>query len=237
MNIAGSGSLPGGDYNEGIHISGSGKVTGNTSCTEFTISGAGRVNGDLRCSGQTKFSGSGTIEGNLETAELNVSGSGKVNGVTHSNRCHVSGSFHTASVSTNELHVSGMINSDGDVSAENAVIHGGIHAGGLINAEKLEIRFDGNSHADSIGGSSIQIHRKKITTGFFGRLFGMQHIDDFKVNGSIEGDVIDLDHTSAESVIGREVKIGPGCRIGSVSYIEKIDISNEAEIGSCTQQV
>ena len=76
MKIAGSGSLPGGDYNEEIIISGSGKITGSASCTEFKISGSGKVAGDLRCSGQFGISGSGHINGSLLAPEVKVSGSG-----------------------------------------------------------------------------------------------------------------------------------------------------------------
>lgn len=238
MNIAGSGSLPGGEYNEGIHISGSGKVTGNTSCTEFSISGSGKVEGDLRCSGKTKIAGSGTIDGNLDTVEFSVSGSGKVNGAVQGKNCHISGSFHAASLTTNNLHVGGSFKSDGDVSAENATIRGCITSGGLINAEKLDVEFDSTSSADSIGGSYIKIRKKgSAGSGFLGRMFGKKESGYFNVNGSIEGDVIDIEYTIADSVVGREVKIGPGCKIGSVTYTEKIQISNESEVGTTTQQI
>ena len=47
MVISGSGSLPGGDYNEEVRISGSGVINGNISCTEFSISGSGEVRGNI----------------------------------------------------------------------------------------------------------------------------------------------------------------------------------------------
>lgn len=232
MNIAGSGSLPGGDYNEGIHISGSGKVKGNTSCTEFSISGSGKVEGDLHCTGKVKISGSGTIEGNVDTVEFSVAGSGKVNGLLRGDKCTVSGSFHAGSVSAGNLHVGGSMKSDGDVSAENAVVRGGISAGGLINAEKLDVEFDSTSDADSIGGSQISIRKKNPTGGFIGKLFGKKESGYFNVNGSIEGDVIYIEYTIAESVVGREVNIGPGCKIKNVSYTDSIKISDDAEVES-----
>ncbi|MCR5477749.1 MAG: hypothetical protein K6E92_09050 [Lachnospiraceae bacterium] len=48
--------------------------------------------------------------------------------------------------------------------------------------------------------------------------------------------MIDLEHVTAESVVGREVKIGPGCRIGRVLYTESANISPEAEVGQQEKQ-
>lgn len=233
MKIAGSGSLPGGDYNEEIIISGSGKITGSASCTEFKISGSGKVAGDLRCSGQFGISGSGHINGSLLAPEVKVSGSGHVDGAVQTGKCHVSGSFHTGSVDCNELHSSGAIHSDGDISVEDVVIHGSVRCGGLLNGERIDVECDGRSSADSIGGSFIKIRKKGVIAGLFQRLFGGKDADCFQVAGSVEGDVIDLEYTVAESVVGRDVRIGPGCRIKRVLYTETADISPDAEVESC----
>ncbi len=232
MVISGSGSLPGGDYNEEVRISGSGVINGNVSCTEFSISGSGEVQGNLHCTGNAKISGSGSVKGNLEAGETSISGSGTVSGNVKGNRCNVSGMFEAGGIMVNELNVSGKIKAGGDISAENAVIHGMIEAAGLINAEKFDTAFDYDSSAEAIGGSFIHIRRKGLAAGFFSRLFKGNKGGCFTVSGSIEGDVIDIEYTTAESVVGREVIIGPGCKIGKLTYIEKINISPEAEVGS-----
>jgi len=231
MVISGSGSLPGGDYNEEVRISGSGVINGNISCTEFSISGSGEVRGNMRCTGNTKISGSGSVKGNLEAYETSISGSGTVSGNVKGNKCNVSGMFEAGSIMVNELNVSGKIIARGDISAENAVIRGTIEAVGLINAEKFDVTFDYDSSAEAVGGSFIHIRRKGLVGGFLSKLFKGDKGGYFSVSGSIEGDVIDIEYTTAESVVGREVIIGPGCKIGKLTYIEKIDISPEAEVG------
>ena len=230
MNIAGNGSLPGGEYQEEIQIHGSGTITGNVSCTDFGISGSGTVEGDLRCSGLMKISGSGKVKGNLEAEEVNVSGGGTIDGAVRCKKATVSGSMQTAAVAANEIHVSGLIETKEDISAEDVVIHGGVKAGGLINAERLEVIFDGSSHANSIGGSLIRIRRKGVIASIFQRLFGKGDIGVFSVNGSIEGDEIDLEYVTAESVTGKNVKIGPGCRIGRVVFSGAYQCSEESEV-------
>ena len=162
MKISGAGSLPGGDYQEEIHIGGSGKVTGNVSCTEFGISGTGTVLGNLRCSGKVNSSGSGKVKGDLEANDVSTSGAFSVDGGLHCKKTAASGMLQAASVTADAIHVSGMLKGDEDISAEDAVIHGCVESGGLINAEKLEVVFDSGSKANCIGGSSIRIRRKGV---------------------------------------------------------------------------
>lgn len=235
MNIAGSGSLPGGEYQEDINISGSGKITGSTSCTNFNVSGSGKVEGDLCCRGDLKFSGNGQIKGNLEAAKVSVSGNGKVGGSVQCDSCSVSGNFQAQSLATNNLHTSGMLRTEGDIAAEDAVIRGCVVADGLINAEKLDIIFDFRSSANSIGGSFIKIRRKGAVARLFTILLGKRKSDHFQVAGSIEGDVIDIEYVIADTVIGREVKIGPGCKIGTLTYTDSLNLNPESEVGTCSK--
>lgn len=237
MNISGSGSLPGGDYQDAINISGCGKVTGNVSCTDFNVSGSGSVEGDLRCLGDAKISGNGNIKGNMDAIAVSVSGNGKVGGSLQCEKCSSSGNLKVDSIAANELHVSGLLRSDGDVTSEDAVIRGGITCNGLINAEKLDVIFDFGSSANSIGGSFIKIRRKGVVGGLFARMFGKKKGGIFQVTDSIEGDVIDIEYVVANSVMGRDVKIGPGCKIGQVIYGETISVSTDAEIEHCDKQV
>lgn len=235
MNISGSGSLPGGEYQETINISGSGKITGSTSCTGFGISGSGKVEGDLHCSGKVKFSGNGKIKGNLDASEVAISGNGEVGGALRCDKCSASGNIKAKSIAANTLHVSGMCRTDEDIAAEDAVFRGGLSVGGLINTEKLDVIFDFGSSANAIGGSFIKIQRKGAVAGLFIRLFGKLKSALFQVNTSIEGDVIDVEYVVAQSVIGRDVKIGPGCKIECVIYGDTIEIDKSAEVGTYKQ--
>lgn len=235
MNIAGAGSLPGGVYDDKISISGSGKITGTVSCTSFHSSGSGKVDGDLFCSEEFHSSGSCKIEGSVQAESVSTSGSFHAAGtVSTPGTIHSSGSFHSKGVTASELRSSGSIVAEGDISAEEVKASGRLSCTGLLNAENIHIRFGGNSGAGSVGGSSIKIVRGDNMNigGFFSRLFGAKDVNRFDVPGSIEGDEIELNHVGAASVTGRVVKIGPGCDIGQVFYIDSIEISDDASVGS-----
>ena len=235
MVISGSGSLPGGDYMEEVRISGSGKVNGSISCTELSISGSGKVCGDLRSEGKASISGSGSVEGDAQVKEFAVSGSGHVHGELKGEKCSVAGSFHVGSVSVQELSSSGSIHVCGDLSAEQAVIRGAIYADGLINAENLDVAFESDSRADSIGGSTVKIRKKGVVHGLLDRIFKAGKEGTFQVKGSIEADEIDIEYVEADTVVGRNVVIGPGCKIKHLSYSESIKISPEAEVSESSR--
>ena len=231
MRIAGSGSLPGGDYNEDIAISGSGKITGNASCTGFSIAGSGKVQGDLVCRGKFAIAGSGKVEGNLTAETAAVSGSGAIGGASNvSGDFRVSGACRTGAVKCGKFIISGAVNTDGDVSAEEATIRGSIDCSGLINAEIVDAEISGDSFADSIGGGTITIRDRKGAQGFFSRLLSHRARNRFTVANNIEGDVITLENVTADTVIGRDVTIGPGCKVRHVVYTNHIEISAEADV-------
>ncbi|MBO4626790.1 MAG: polymer-forming cytoskeletal protein [Lachnospiraceae bacterium] len=229
MNISGSGSLPGGDYGEDIRISGSGSIKGSISCTGLTISGSGHVYGEVNCHGKVHVSGSGKIDGALHAAEVHVSGSTHIDGpATVDQKMHVSGAAHVLSLRCGELESSGALKASGDVSAEKITIRGAIRCEGLINAENVDVDMGGDCYADAIGGSVILI-RDGAIRGLISRLFKSAG-NIFTVKNSIEGDDITLFNVVADTVIGRNVRIGDGCRIRHVIYGESIDISEKSEV-------
>ena len=229
MNISGSGSLPGGDYGEDIRISGSGSIKGSISCTGLAISGSGHVYGEVNCHGAIRVSGSGRIDGAVHAADIQVSGSTHFDGpATVDGKMHVSGAAHITSLHCGELVSSGALKAAGDVSAETITVRGAINSEGLINAENIDVEMGGDCYADAIGGSVILI-RNGAVRGLLARLFkGAGSI--FTVRTNIEGDDITLSNVVADTVIGRNVRIGDGCRIRQVIYSELINISEKAEV-------
>ena len=115
----------------------------------------------------------------------------------------------------------------GDIEAETAVLSGAAEIGGLLNAETVEISANRAVHISAIGGGSIHVLQKDTATilGLFHTSPGCARI------GSIEGDNIELENVEAEIVRGKYVRIGHGCRIGTVEYGENL----EAEPGTVRQ--
>ena len=86
---------------------------------------------------------------------------------------------------------------------------------------------NGNLEADetSISGSgTVRGNVKGSRCNVSGMFEAAGLINAEKFNAAFDYD------SSAESVVGREVIIGPGCKIGKLTYIEKINISPEAEV-------
>lgn len=231
MNISGSSTMPGGEYGS-VSISGAGKINGSLKCTGLHCSGAARIHGSADCSGEIRSSGSVKIEGSAHCQSLSASGSLIVDAeLTVQQQSHSSGSVHVSGhLTADEIHASGSLDAQavhcrefkcsgacriaGDLEAETAVLSGAAEIGGLLNAEAVELAPSRYVHIGAIGGSSIRIHQRDTTT-----LFGL-----FRTNsgcakiGSIEGDEIALEYVEAETVRGRNVHIGAGCKIGRVEY-------------------
>lgn len=233
MNIAGSGSLPGGVYDESISISGSGHVNGDVACKDFTVSGSGHVQGSLTANGCYRISGSSHVDGEVYAEEFHVSGSCHVGGkVTVKETASISGSTKCESLRANEIQISGGCSIEGDMTAEVARIKGSIQSDGLLNAEDIEIEFFSKSRFGSIGGCKITVTRHSSERKGF-HLFsrGQKNTKDvLTVSESIEGDELYLEHVTAKEVSGRIVTIGPGCNIETLSYAESLELSPESYV-------
>lgn len=241
MNISGSSTMPGGEYGS-VSISGAGKINGSLKCTGLHCSGAARIHGSADCSGEIRSSGSVKIEGSAHCQSLSASGSLIVDAeLTVQQQSHSSGSVHVAGhLTADEIHASGSLDAQavhcrefkcsgacriaGDLEAETAVLSGAVEIGGLLNAETVEISVNPAVHIHAIGGGTIRVLQKDTTTflGIFRTSPGCARI------GSIEGDDIELEYVEAEIVRGKYVRIGRGCRIGTVEYGENL----EAEPGT-----
>ena len=235
MKISGNGSIPGGSYNEEITISGNGKITGNVSCTDLKISGSGNASGDLTCSGHFSISGSGHVKGALTAQSASINGSGHIDGsVNVKGNLSANGSTHAGRIQCGVLTAAGDLNAQGDISAESAVINGAVKCSGLFNAGSLNVKMSGKCFADSIGGSEISIHDRKDAVKLISRLFRLSG-NVFTVKNSIEGDEIDLENVEADTVTGRNVTIGPNCKIRRVIYSENLTVSDKATVESSEQ--
>ena len=128
------------------------------------------------------------------------------------------------------FRASGACRVSGDVEAETAVLSGAVEIGGLLNAETVEISANRAVHISAIGGGTIRVLQKDTATvlGIFHTSPGCARI------GSIEGDNVELENVEAEIVRGKYVRIGHGCRIGTVEYGENLE-AEPGTVGHSTQ--
>lgn len=235
MKISGSSTMPGGEYGN-VTISGAGKMQGNVKCARLACSGAAKVNGDVQaeeiscsgsiqvkgnvqCSGRLATSGSFRTEGSIQAGEIKCSGSIRGAGTISGDIIRISGSLEAGqNISGHRVNLSGVCHVDGGMEAEAVELTGRAQIAGLLNAETIAILAEGQSEISDIGCTAITVARRQQGQGLLSQLFS-RAIGSLTV-GTIEGDEIKLEYTTAKVVRGKQVVIGPGCKIGRVEYTE-----------------
>ena len=227
VKISGSGTIAGGEYNI-VKISGSGKIDGDVRCKIIGISGCASIDGyiytdELKISGSCKIigdtkceigkvSGSATIEGNMSGKEIRISGGTKIAG----------------NMNFNTIETSGSLTTSGDVEGENVIINGVCKVDGLINGENIDIKLHSKSCSKEIGGEKITISGRETSSLL--RIFSKAASRGSFVCESIEGNEIDIEYTESSVVRGRNINIGPGCKISKVEYYDTLEIHENAEV-------
>lgn len=207
-----------------VVISGSGVVTSDSPLDEFRCAGSGKVTSDLRAR-EVSISGACKVDGSCDSDEFHASGSVKVAGGMKVGEFHSSGSVAIGSdlqgkeikssgslvvggsvLNSGEVRVSGKMEVEGSVKAQEFHSTGRFRIGESLEAQEIEIRVGGTSKVPLIKGQEITVRS--------GRDGG-----DLVV-GTVEGEEIHLESTRADVVRGKTVRIGPFCTIGVVEAEE-----------------
>ena len=231
VRISGSGVIPAGEY-DNISVSGSSRMSGVVKCSSLSASGSLRGE-SLDCTGKIKTSGSTSLAGNVRANSISASGTFKCGrDVFATDSISTSGTFKCGgSVKCNKLSVSGSVSVNAGIEAERVESSGMLRCGGLINAEQVHVKSCDKLEAASIGGTTVVIKLSKFKR-FFKRIPIISGaVKNARVANSIEADEVNIEYVNCPKVMGRVVKIGRGCRIDSVEYSEKIEISNSASVG------
>ena len=243
MKVSGSGSIPGGEY-ENVRISGSGKCHGNIKCISFHASGSAHCASSVECTEGFHVSGSGHVEGDVKAGNFHCSGSAHIDGgVEVQTELRASGSCHVGKncISHGKLRASGSLSVEGEIEAETAHISGVLRCKGLLNAEEVQMTLGrrNSSRVGAIGGSRIVVEYG-ADSGNVIRLFGFQlgKLSSsregiiLQVEESIEGDEMTLEGVETPLVVGKNIRIGDGCRIGTVRYSGVLEVSEKATVGN-----
>ncbi|HLB67844.1 MAG TPA: hypothetical protein VJN63_05205 [Thermoplasmata archaeon] len=196
---------------EAIKIVGSGVVSGNPVRTvEFKSAGSAKVQGSLIAE-VARIAGVCNFEGDVQVEEFRSAGSVRIAGTLKAETVEASGSLQVdGSIEAEEVSSSGSLQVKGAVGAESFRSSGSVRIDGGLKAEDVEIDLGGTSRIPTIEGESIQV---KATGGFF-RVRGDLTAD------RIEGVDVELEATTATSVKGEDVTIGPHCKIDVVEARE-----------------
>ncbi len=237
-SISGAGVISGGTY-ERVTISGAGKIDGDVETDDLRISGAGKVAGKVRAR-EITVSGTTTFAAGVHADEMRVSGSARVDGPVQVKELKCAGTFKaTHDVSSEYIKISGSLHVDADVEAEIFKTSGGFQISGLLSADRIEIALGGRCTAREIGGEKIAVRRggwreRGILFDGLIRLFTGGGPASLHAQ-LIEGDEVFLEDTTAETVRGKTVEIGPGCEIGTVEYSESLRVAHDATVKNKTR--
>jgi len=232
-SISGAGTIGGGIYDR-VSISGAGKVTGDLTAEDIKISGAGKIQGKVEAN-TIAASGSAVFSEDVIADEMKISGSARVDGQVKVKELKCSGSFKTGKgISSEYIKVSGNLRTEGDVEAEIFKASGGFRIGGLLSADRVEIKLGGRCEVREIGGEKIEVTRggwreKGILLDGLIKLFTGGGNAELHAQ-LIEGDEITLEDTTADTVRGKTVEIGPGCNIETVEYSESLRVADGATV-------
>ncbi|MBA4603606.1 polymer-forming cytoskeletal protein [Thermoactinomyces mirandus] len=224
--INGYGSFSGGEY-QVVRINGLGKVKGDIHCVQFTTNGDSLIEGNVQ-SESLRVTGSSTVEGKLKTRETKVNGQLTTEAQMDTKDISINGSaVIKGKLSADQADIRGAITVEEDLEAEAVSIKGVFNIKGLLNAGKVHIELLGNAKAKEIGGEKIVVKKSGIALN---KLLKSFFADKSLSVDVIEGDEIELEYTRAKIVRGKNVKIGPGCKVDLVEYQDSYDADSEAEV-------
>lgn len=227
LDISGAGKVQGDVVCAGtVDCSGAAKILGNLEAENLDSSGSFTVEGNCIVHDDTDTSGAARILGSLETGSIDSSGSLVVEGycaVHGTLDCSGAVDFKSA-LRAETVDASGSFNAGGEVSAETFACEGVLHIDGLLNAEEISLKLVSDSVIRDVGGAEIHVHSKRAH-----RLFGFGPKGMLHTN-TIEGDLLDLEYTEADVVRGREIHIGPGCRIRRAEYGDLLTVDPNASV-------
>lgn len=127
----------------------------------------------------------------------------------------------------------------GDLEAEIFRASGGFDIRGLLSADRIEIHPGGRCRVKEIGGARIDIRRygSRDHSGLLDSL--LRALSSAWGGGLeaelIEGDEIYLENTRADVVRGKQIEIGPHCKIGLIEYSESLKVHDNSDVGQQTK--
>ncbi|UPK43450.1 hypothetical protein [Paenibacillus pabuli] len=222
MNKHFAGSL---DKKHDISIIGDGSSSGGV-YGKVKVVGDSSFNDTLICD-QFKCTGTSVIYGSLESTDIKITGT-----LTLKERAAASDKDQESNYASNlyakaeHMKVVGELHVSGDCQVEHMKLNGRFTITGMLSAEDMTLRIMGPSEVREMGGSIISVKSGK------GKLFESLFSEQKSVLKAelIEGDDIELEYTEAEVVRGDKIKIGPGCRIGTVEYRSSLLIHPQSEV-------
>ncbi len=237
LTITGNGSSSGGVFRN-VKIVGEAKIDSDLDCLAFKSTGTAVITGNMK-STSCHVVGEVRMKGNLETGEAKINGMMDIDGNVKTKEIKSRGETRIrGSVAGEDVHLEGLFAIKGNCEAESLHMKGVFTIEGLLNAGFVEMKTHSKCRIKEIGGEKIDIRRG--TGSVLKRWLGAFYLPSDFFEGvldadTIEGDDIYVEHTSAKTIRGTNVVIGPGCSIGHVEYANRFQKTDDSNVGSLMQ--
>ncbi|HED03386.1 MAG TPA: polymer-forming cytoskeletal protein [Candidatus Fraserbacteria bacterium] len=173
VTIAGSGRVSGGTY-QSVSVAGSGVIEGDVQAKTINTAGSCRFEGSVKAE-EMKTAGSCRVEGDIKAGELQMTGSTRIGGRVAADVFKSAGSQRIGKkLTAGYIKLSGSCQVGSDVEADKFVSAGSFQVEGLLSADEVEIRLEGDCRAKEIGGERIEVRRK----GSFGASFSAEDLKE-----------------------------------------------------------
>lgn len=184
--VEGIGSIYGGEFDR-IEIEGVGTIKGDVKANTINIEGVGKCTG------------------NVETVDFFIEGVLTLSNSIRAKRIRIEGVVNqtNSNIESDTIYCDGVLNTDGEISADNIEVGGCIIAHELYG-DRIKIIYDIRRHG-----------KLKLPN-----IFGIVGIGNTKYDGCrvdiMEATHIELEGVNSSSVSGETVIIGPNCNIKQV---------------------
>ncbi len=195
---------------------------------DFIISGVGKINGGEFDT--VRVGGIGTCTSSIKAKNLHIEGVFNCTGDVEADYIYCEGvADFKSNIRAKKISVTGVITEKfgTKIEAEEIICAGVIKTSGEISADRISA--EGCIEASEIVGDYIKIdshyHGKRII-----KLFN-KYKSDVKL---IEATTIDISSVSAETVNGKDIKIGPYCSINNIDCSGILSIDRSAVVKNIT---
>jgi len=227
LKLSGKGAFAGGVYDE-VSVSGSGRTGGDLEAATIHIAGSCMMEGRVKA-GAFDASGSFNVGRDLEAKTLRGAGTGEVGGDVRAETLKFSGRLIAGgTVKAREATISGFAECGGNLEADQLQLGGAFDVGGSVSGQRIQIALAGHSRASEIVAPEIVVRRASWRWQMLD--FAWRRSTALLSAETIEGETVHLEATRAGTVSGRQVTIGPGCRIEVVEYSESLHIDPQADV-------
>ena len=231
LKYSGNMTIPGGVYKR-VDFNGNVTVDGDMDCLDIRVNGNYEGSGSLKAN-TGRIHGNAKIKGDFESGDIDVNGSMTIGGDMAVKEIKTNGKLVVkGDVQSDTIDANGEFRVRGNCNAESFLITGMFTVEQTLNAGKIDAGIFGPSSVKEIGGEKITVRKggHKLAKAF-ATLFDTMSLYKTRLEAeTIEGDNIELEHTTAKVVRGNNVTIGDGCEIDLVEYTGEFKKSLKASV-------